>query len=352
MSEDQKLFQAPKPPEPPMGMYEVPKKPVDERPKPIFPWETRARKPTRVFAEDIPAPSTVPSSDSEHSITAGTSSDTEDTEIETVTPTNPSLNLTSAEKFADYARTNAWDDVPEIDRYVASLPQNRRGKVQVLFNKTTNTATPLDSSSTISTAADPALFSPSTEDAPSTTTTSTTSQQQQQQQRRPSMKLTDFPSEIERPSLPVTPAPVRRPSFWSAERDDAGELPGAEGVPEQSEWDPVAKLVELQRRQRELLENQKGEMGEVGEGKKKIPERGVVESSKGVIISPPPPSLPPPPAATAAEGRSMGDDLPIVKGAEGGRSSRSGDLAASSASKDGAAPVSSREDAVGVGGKD
>lgn len=67
------------------------------------------------------------------------------------------------------------------------------------------------------------------------------------------MKLTDFPTEIERPSLPVTPAPVRRPSFWGAERDALGDLPGAEGVPSQSEWNPVARLEDLQRRQSEVL---------------------------------------------------------------------------------------------------
>jgi hypothetical protein len=36
--------------------------------------------------------------------------------------------------------------------------------------------------------------------------------------------------------LPVTPAPVRRPSFWGDERDEEGELPAAEGVPAQEEW--------------------------------------------------------------------------------------------------------------------
>jgi hypothetical protein len=50
------------------------------------------------------------------------------------------------------------------------------------------------------------------------------------------MKLTDFPSELERPSLPVTPAPIRRPSFWGEERDADGELPAAEGVPSQEDW--------------------------------------------------------------------------------------------------------------------
>jgi len=73
------------------------------------------------------------------------------------------------------------------------------------------------------------------------------------QERRPSMRLTDFPTEIERPSLPVTPAPVRRPSFWGEERDEAGELPAAEGVPKQEHWNPAAKLEELQQRQSEVL---------------------------------------------------------------------------------------------------
>lgn len=107
--------------------------------------------------------------------------------------------------------------------------------------------------------------------------------------RRPSMKLTDFPTEVERPSLPVTPAPIRRPSFWGEERDELGNLPTAEGVPKQEDWvrrfssypapvfldlppplhdlrgdlywrcqfcgqqNPVMKLEELQRRQSEVL---------------------------------------------------------------------------------------------------
>jgi len=61
------------------------------------------------------------------------------------------------------------------------------------------------------------------------------------------LKLTDFPSADDRPSLPVTPAPIRRPTFWGAERDGEGELPGAEGVPVQSEWDPTTQLEQLRR---------------------------------------------------------------------------------------------------------
>ena len=89
------------------------------------------------------------------------------------------------------------------------------------------------------------------------------------------MKLTDFPTEFERPSLPVTPAPVRRPSFWGAERDAQGDLPAAEGVPDQSEWDPVTRLADLQRRQSEVL----------GQGPasptRAIPDRQMVGGSMG-----------------------------------------------------------------------
>jgi hypothetical protein len=58
----------------------------------------------------------------------------------------------------------------------------------------------------------------------------------ERRQRRESLVLTDFPSAVERPSLPVTPAPVRRPMFWGEEKNQARELPSATGVPDQTEW--------------------------------------------------------------------------------------------------------------------
>ena len=258
MSSDRSLFQAPQLPDPPKNMYyEVPP-PVsrEKRPMPIFPWESKAPKPTRVFAQDLPpppTPSTAPSIESTGS--TNTETDTEDTETETISPATPSMSHTSAEPFEAYTRTNAWDDVPEIERYVASLPQNRRARTQILFNK----------SQTANSTNEP-ILSPPTEDVPSPQT-----------QRRPSMKLTDFPTEVERPSLPVTPAPVRRPSFWGAERDEAGDLPAAEGVPEQSEWDPVARLTELQKLQSEVLGK-----GPAQEGRA-IPERKMPESSSNPV---------------------------------------------------------------------
>jgi glycogenin len=115
--------------------------------------------------------------------------------------------------------------------------------------------------------------------------------------RRRGSKLTDFPTAVERPSLPVTPAPIRRPKFWGAgdpgigdEGESDGQLPAADGVPEQSEWvcahgrrfnigdcpcdltnlfrfykDPVARLQLLAKQQSELLLQKLG-AGEVSEG--------------------------------------------------------------------------------------
>ena len=232
MSEDRKLFHAPKYPEPPKDMYyQVPSIPLGNGTlKPIFPWEQTAPKPSRVFADDA----TPPAAPLETTPSVATD-EGGDTQTETMSPSTPTIHFSGTEPFATYTRTNAWDDVPEIERYISQLPQNRRAKVQMLLNN----ATPISGTHQRNISSDEPIFSPSNED-PS-------------QRRRPSMKLTDFPTEIERPSLPVTPAPVQRPSFWGSERDAAGDLPGAEGVPEQSSWDPVAKLAELQRRQSEML---------------------------------------------------------------------------------------------------
>ncbi|KAL8796848.1 MAG: hypothetical protein Q9195_000931 [Heterodermia aff. obscurata] len=238
MSQDRHLFQAPEQyPEPPKNMYyEVPnERRANDRPPPIFPWELNQSKATRVFAEDIkPTPSPIQTE------TAPSMTTDDNSTTEKVSPLTPTVKVSSPEPFKSFSRTNAWDDIPEIDRYISTLPQNRRAKVQVLFN---NLSQP--SNTSIPTSDDPSITSPTTENPPTKPPTD----------RRASLKITDFPTEIERPSLPVTPAPVRRPSFWGEERDSAGELPAAEGVPQnQNEWDPTSKLAELQKRQSEVLE--------------------------------------------------------------------------------------------------
>jgi len=119
--------------------------------------------------------------------------------------------------FDNYARTNAWDEDAGITKYMEAVQRSRfKGQVQVIQSS--------DPKSDI--------MSPTGDRAPG---------------RRPSMKLTDFPTEIERPSLPVTPAPIRSHKFWGAERDGSGGLPQAEGVPAQQHWDPNEKLEELRR---------------------------------------------------------------------------------------------------------
>lgn len=253
MSTDPKLFQAPESyPEPPKNMYyQVPSTPpASEPPKPIFPWEHNQAKPTRIFADDL-RPS---SSESAPSVTTDAS-----TQAQTASPTTPTVQVTSSEPLANFSWTNAWDEMPEIERHIANLPHNRRrAQVQVLLhNKMPRLAKP-------DTILSPNTQSPDSKDSPPLP---------ESQERRPSLRLTDFPSEIERPSLPVTPTPVRRPSFWGQERDAAGVLPPAEGVPDQADWEPMAKLIELQRRQSEVL------AAGPTSPRRDIPDRVHVESS-------------------------------------------------------------------------
>ena len=205
MSQDTQLFQPPRNyPEAPKDMwYQVPPTPLAaQKPAPIFPWETKALKATRVFLDETPS-SPEPSGASPHAppaVIEKTSTSAEDS------PSTPTTKLPGSDPWQAFSRSNAWDDLPAIDRYLQALSQARKGKIQVI-----HPSVPESSEGELS---------PPAEDPP----------------RRPSMKLTDFPTEIERPSLPVTPAPRRRPTFWGEERDEVGELPPAEGVPKQEDW--------------------------------------------------------------------------------------------------------------------
>jgi glycogenin glucosyltransferase len=218
--------------------YEVPKTPSYQKPKPIFPWEKEAPKPTRVFPEDEEYDRRM----STESVATGTTETTDVTEVtdvtestettevpdvpevsevpealevpevpevsevpeekdESVEPTTPTATVPLVDPWETFSLRNAWDEIPEIKRYISALQKNRKGNIQMLQGYGSGV---------------PQRFGPDG--------------------RRPSIRLTDFPTEVERPSLPVTPAPIRRPSFWGIERDDDGELPAAEGVPSQAEW--------------------------------------------------------------------------------------------------------------------
>jgi glycogenin glucosyltransferase len=196
MSQDPTPWKAPeKYPDPPKDMwYEVPKTPTHQKLAPIFPWEKYADPPTRTFLEDEPKPQEVASDPADVSPSEGDKSSP-------VTPSTPTLASPPSDPWQSYSRGNAWDNIPEIEQYIGKLQKNRKGNIQVLQGYgagNTNTTSPKG--------------------------------------RRASIKLTDFPTEVERPSLPVTPAPIRRPSFWGEERDAEGDLPPAVGVPSQEEW--------------------------------------------------------------------------------------------------------------------
>jgi glycogenin glucosyltransferase len=194
MSSDPTPFKAPERyPDPPKDMYyEVPKTPTYQKPTPIFPWEKSAPKATRVFPEDNIEEPEAPAEDSTTLVPppdAGTTS-----------PEIPTASGKPGEPWRAFPHANAWDEIPEIERYIGNLQNRRKSSIQALQS---------------SDSAVPQLQSP---------------------EKVPGMRLTDFPTELERPSLPVTPAPIRRPSFWGEERDEKGELPAAEGVPTQEDW--------------------------------------------------------------------------------------------------------------------
>lgn len=204
--------------------YQVPEtKPTPaEPPKPIFPWEREADRPkaTRVFAEDLasPPPEPTPAPAPTHPFSTvhydeGGSSPPQGPER--TSPPRAASPQTAEEQWQSFQQnaSNAWDAVPGIDTYVRAImgQQTKRGKPQVLA---------------IGGYAEE-VMSPSAE----------------RKNRRESLILTDFPSAVDRPSLPVTPAPVRRPTFWGEERNETGELPTAEGVPDQAEWVSIKTFI-------------------------------------------------------------------------------------------------------------
>lgn len=224
MSEDTHLFRPPPSyPEAPKNMwYEVPSAKREPRKlAPIFPWETRASKPTRVFAEEEtrgPSISGVMEHERHPKQTLSTEQTSHVEHIEhiehteqtqqTKQPEQPEQppkgtattfeyttpNFTPAESWETFSRGNAWDEVPEINKYVDAI-QQRSKKANGRGGKAGGAKRP------------------------------------------ESLKITDFPTEVDRPSLPVTPAPMRR-TFWGGQdgQQESSEFPAAEGVPNQGDW--------------------------------------------------------------------------------------------------------------------
>lgn len=242
-------------PSPPRNMYyEVPQgkpAPPAEKPKPIFPWEDQQPRASRVFVDPLPPPPAAP--EPESSVTDGsTIAPSETSSIanrsEPTTPTTPTMRISQADPWASFTRVNAWDDDPAIDKYVDSMPLYRRHK----------------GSGSVTGQNEPGSADESSARSQQETTAGA-------EWRRRGSKLTDFPTAIERPSLPVTPAPVRRPKFWGAsgsgaeyEDEDEEHLPSASGVPKQSEWDPQERLQLLAQQQSDLLLQKLGARGASG----------------------------------------------------------------------------------------
>ncbi|PNS16017.1 Glycogenin-1 [Sphaceloma murrayae] len=235
-------YQAPQSyPDPPKDMwFEVPKEkplPPATKPKAIFPWEERpVAKPTRVFVEDAllaPAATT----DDDPGLSRST---TNDKDSEAATPATPTIKINDElpQTMAPQTR-NAWDDVAGIDTYVRELNkwQRLRGKLQVLSHDNISQSP----ASEVTNPMENKVLSPTDE------ITEITGSALPSRERRESLILTKFPSAEERPSLPVTPAPIKRTSFWGAERNEEGQLPTAEGVPDQADWDPNAQLEALRK---------------------------------------------------------------------------------------------------------
>lgn len=211
-------------PSPPRDMgYQFP--PHYVKPKAIFPWEINQEAPTRVFAEDAYRQEAGSSSGHTGEPLAPSSSEGQTPAESSVTETSPTkpqeepptpisstVSVPPSDPWSSFTRTNAWDEVPEIERYVGTLQKHTRSR---------------------------SLKSPGIIGLPSQGGDALEGELVQR-----GSKLTDFPSEAERPSLPVTPAPMRRPKFWGGggapgtheDEDEETLLPAAEGVPEQSDW--------------------------------------------------------------------------------------------------------------------
>ncbi|KAF5620313.1 glycogenin-2 beta [Fusarium tjaetaba] len=264
-------------PSPPKNMwYEVPKERPAPKSKPapeIFPWEHNRPRPTRSFIgePEPPAPepeptpgesSSDPSTGSTTQLSVTTEGLTESSEVTASgsgaknesNRSTPIVQITPSDPWTSYTRTNAWDEVPEIERYVDRLHGgHRRGK------SSTSTIGRVKSPSTGAWRDDRSKF------------------------KNRGLKLTDFPSATERPSLPVTPAPIHRHSFWAGddgehEDEAAKKLPEAEGVPTQSDWDPLAQLQKLAKQQSDALLKKlggEGDEGQEGGAGREIPTRSL-----------------------------------------------------------------------------
>lgn len=222
MSRDTKPFIPPvRYPSPPKNMwFDLPEQSPPsstKKPRQIFPWEAHQPTPSRSFTTATVYETDEPphTHESDEGVKGPTSEDLVNIPPSKAAEKSSGSDVVtgnaqaSSDPWSSYSRVNAWDDVPEIGRYVEGLQRHRRTKSQGGIRLTAGATSPGSGGAS---------------------------------QAPRAFKVTDFPTEVERPSLPVTPAPIRRPSFWGDDNelldpaDDGHSLPIAEGVPSQSEW--------------------------------------------------------------------------------------------------------------------
>ncbi|KAK5082991.1 glycogenin glucosyltransferase [Lithohypha guttulata] len=275
----------------------------DQRPpsplRHIFPWESRAPKPTRYFAPDPTMASTTPSMSQIGVGTIHTPGLVGDVQSRGSRPPDNPWDAFSQQ-------TNKWDEDPDITRFIESFNKPRKAPIQVVHDSRSKTGT---------------------DDLPPV------------RERRTSLRLTDFPTEVERPSLPVTPAPIRRTNYFGiAEEISKGDLPVAQGVPQQDEWvrhftskflphipnpvlleydsvlhltcqhcgqqNPIIKLEELQRRQSLLMTGDEDPIAKSQTPPKRdMPESKSAEQAIEAAMK----------ALNASHGRAKGPTKPILR---------------------------------------
>ncbi|TFB00159.1 hypothetical protein CCMA1212_008030 [Trichoderma ghanense] len=181
-------------------------------PRQIFPWESHQPKATRSFYGDEPElQPQAPSRSGPAAKSTARSSVTKSPPKSPVSRTSDNKSEAGTGSWTTYSRTNAWDEVPGISKYADAVEKHHRSSSRGKEGEEND-------------------------------------DDEEDEEGRAFKKVTDFPTETERPSLPVTPAPVPRG------RESTGKvLPAAEGVPPQSEWDPTAQLEKLAQQQSAML---------------------------------------------------------------------------------------------------
>ncbi|KAF3158660.1 glycogenin glucosyltransferase [Orbilia oligospora] len=255
--QDTGLFVPPRVASPPTDLlnFEVPPKPQPSpRPSPIFPWEHGNTTPaTRVFAgEGSPSPTlplALPGS--------------VDDEFETEEAAG-GYSARGMAGWDSYSRTNAWDSIPSIERYVASFQQSTQPRRTV--RKGDVTPNPQIRG------ADERILRTDGEHFDDETTIMTTT-------------ITSTTGLLP-PEISVTPTPFKSlRGYRSHAMDDETKFPSAQGIPDQQHWDPMKSLAELRNAPGELLNRSPPSPQSLTRGSPRSPASSVQQQQQQLVSS-------------------------------------------------------------------